>query len=606
MSIEKRKFRGRKNEFTEIDYLGGGQTAAVYRVRRERDSTEWALKLLTEPILKTRFFAEVETLHSLRLHTDYNNGKERHNLVPEVVDMQEDGPDQFFVMTLARGTRLDELMRDRERFAEPKALSILAQTAHAFRALHEVLRRDYHDFQPRNIYWEEENDKVLVIDWNLLSTESDLDVANDVLTLGTLLYRLLVGLPLPAAGVTAAKGWGELTVGAQAILRRATHQIPYLRYKNMSEFGDDIAKQLQLWTKDVGDLLNSGIDAFDRSKAVDPTPTRETIRKRQHDMDGARNYFRILEQRERELTSSHRPRFQKTNADVKGTRETSALLRTGRELLFANDSGEARKTFGDIISATNDAAEQLQAIRWSFACVVDAPSRSAMVEACDLVDAGQLQNAREKLEGAQNLREHKAITILLDHVRAQLVWETASGLLATAQQANDPESYKRAAETLLELQILLEKLSSKDQQELYAMLWGDISKAKDDANAAAKRLNLARASVDGIRQMYARLAPNAAVTELQKHLRDSSRVIPQSTLATLGLDLARGWLAAVAAGEIPSATVATPVASTAGGLAKTAPLLAEQDQPSVAQSDASYQPVAGSGTANRSWDLAYG
>ncbi len=250
------------------DLLGGGQTAAVYRASAGNGPV-YALKWLTDAVYEQRFFQEVDWLNELAYAPEaYGLRRNGQLLTPRVYDEQRQGERRFFVMDLAPGQPLDEVLRRRGRLPEPVALAIAAQLARVFTALHETLRRSYLDFQPRNVFWQEQSGQIMVIDWNLLSPKDRMDVAADLRSIGALLYRMLLGA-LPPTGGTDGRGrvavherWQEVSLGARVLLQDLLEPRPGQRIEDARTARDRLDALCQRWEKPGDDLVREAAALF--------------------------------------------------------------------------------------------------------------------------------------------------------------------------------------------------------------------------------------------------------------------------------------------------------------------------------------------------------
>lgn len=260
------------------DFLGGGQTAAVYRVYAGNGQT-FALKWLIDAAYEQRFFQEVDWLtelaHAPKEYAPTHNGQ---LLTPRVYDEQRQGERRFFVMDLAPGQPLDEVLRRRGRLLEPAALVIATQLARVFTALHETLRRSYLDFQPRNVFWQEESGQIMVIDWNLLSPKDRMNVAGDLRSIGVLLYRMLLGaLPPSGARVQVAvhKGWQGISLGARVLLQDLLEPRPGQRIGDARTVRDRLDELSQRWEKPGDDLVREAAAMFKQVRNGDAAVTAQ-------------------------------------------------------------------------------------------------------------------------------------------------------------------------------------------------------------------------------------------------------------------------------------------------------------------------------------------
>jgi len=132
---------------------------------------KYALKILfkkEKPDVKRDFKKEVETLIILTSfeieHGLLINGE---LLTPklEAYDLEAEYP--YFIMTLAEGITLSQLVQKGNVNLET-LLTIFSQYSRVLVALHEGVRKNNSDLQPRNIFWNEYEGRIIVIDWDLL------------------------------------------------------------------------------------------------------------------------------------------------------------------------------------------------------------------------------------------------------------------------------------------------------------------------------------------------------------------------------------------------------------------------------------------------------
>lgn len=535
-----RVFRTPKGAYREVKYLGGGQTAEVYRVRRETGGDDYALKLLTAPELAQRFFQEVDTLSALYSAPQrallQENGR---SLVPEVIDYQQSGEPRFFVMSLAVGTPLDEVLRDEGSLPEPEALRIMAQVARVFRVLHEDLARSYLDFQPRNVFWQRENGRIMVIDWNLLSDPGKADVAGDVLALGNLLYRMTVGVERPPHALTVAPGWERVTLGTQEILRRSTHRNAVRRYPTMKAFQTEIEAQLALWDAHPDNLIEKAGNAVAKAQQAQTGGER-----------GADQGLWLAVKRITDIVSQKSGLSQPVGADMlnrcKGLltthlRSTRGSLATAVILFGAKDAEKAVEQFQVAFDETDDLREKLTAARWRL--VAEAASagkltdqhREVVLEAREQLEAARYLEAERLLSDTVVAASGRPIALLRDEARAWQRRARAEELQALATD-QDEDSYRRAADAYREVVNLIEPLP---QKEPLLEEWGDLAGAADKLTRRAELLAGRSGVIDEVRRSLREDAPEKSLVEMHRRLGENPG---DPILLEMCLNQAREWL----------------------------------------------------------------
>jgi len=475
-------FRSATHAYTDMGILGGGQTATVHRVRQETTGQEFALKLLKSGEYHTRFFREVETLRLLERYGEDLKNPDGRPLVPKIEEYKDTGDDQFIVMTLAFGKPLDEIQRERGRLPEKAALGIVSKTAQLFHILHTQLHRSYLDFQPRNIYWEEESDALLILDWNLLSPLNQADVQGDVEALGALLYRLLVGVQPPAYGLSSVPEWDEVTPATQAILRKATHANPTQQYSSAQELGDACVAQLHLWREPTGDTvsrivtleeqISTGLASLKKEEERPSTDLLTFV------LD-ARNQVAILEKRETELDGQRKGIYENIKNALKPFFESyGTILNQGISFLALPYREAAGERFRKAILETSDPQEKLTASRWLLVSeIVEEPARTAALQACQALAAGNPDKALDLLTERVVEEGKESVQVLRGELQAIRFWKEAQDWQESATRIADPQRLQKALDKLQEIQTTLDRLASMrpEHAALLVQHWGDLA-----------------------------------------------------------------------------------------------------------------------------------
>lgn len=185
-------------EYKGLHRIGGGKYSTVY-TGYDKENNLVALKVAGDLDKDERLEAEEQRQfdeESLTLRF-LENAQEKLDLVVdgEILTPQLLGAGEttngraFFAMALAEGAPLDEVLRAYSLKIDD-ALHIGAQFARVLEALH-AIEKTYHDFQPKNIFWDPHKQRISVVDFNLLKEKNDQTVSTDIQSAGRLLYRMI-------------------------------------------------------------------------------------------------------------------------------------------------------------------------------------------------------------------------------------------------------------------------------------------------------------------------------------------------------------------------------------------------------------------------------
>lgn len=390
--------QGRYGSYRLDEYLGGGQTSWVYGAAvlessvADRIGRRAAVKLMLPGLdqkTQERFRREEQTLIDLR-HQLEAMGLNRLEddtlleLTPTVWDTVTDDPVQAIIMSRAAGVSVDQLMRNQSSaLSEPTSLQLMRQVAAIFVALHEGLQRAYLDFQPRNIFWDAEIERVMVIDWNLLSSGSNADYAADVRQLARLTYRLLTGVTPQnetRLGLADAQRWPTLSVGIRELLLDVLNPIRSSNASTSRTLWTELDAHYRRWKQSGDDLL---MEAAEAVADIPEDGTNIAINRCQ--------YYRgwmLFDMALRCGVSSYMDVVRQSLADrLAVAEEDLSNLNRGRIFLAAGDLGAARKEFMAGIEGATDLAGQLQAWRWLHCLDVAAADLECYRAAADTITA---------------------------------------------------------------------------------------------------------------------------------------------------------------------------------------------------------------------------
>ncbi|MFZ4849970.1 MAG: hypothetical protein ACOYL7_12645 [Caldilinea sp.] len=389
-----------------MEFLGGGQTAAVYRARvLESKSLEWngqevAVKLMVAGLDRSaqiRFQEEIEVLRTLRNYLRdpkfslVDDAVFGSWLIPDIIDHSEKPP-VFIAMSIASGEPLDQILRDGwQELTEPEVLTIVYQLLTVFAALHEGLKRSYFDFQPHNVYWHPARQTITVIDWNLLSLAGQADEQADLTIAATLLHRLATGA-MPFANTTASlarpQRWRELSLAMQSLLVELARP-GGVHSASARTMRTRVAVTRQFWAQTGDQLLIGATQAAAAVEAMEkPSSKWEKI---QHlalllDLAERRTYSPAYAV----LAYGLRNKLQHYSAAY-------SWIGRGRSFLELGELATAAELFVEAIRNTPTAAGQVTAWRWrvlATAAQQDFPGYQAVAKECD-----RLLTALNDIEG---------------------------------------------------------------------------------------------------------------------------------------------------------------------------------------------------------------
>ena len=511
--------------FRLVGYLGSGRTGEVWAGTPVDDpGRTLAVKIRAAglgELLTRQFFSEVETLGELaRVQANLELRLGDSCLTPTVLAESRQEPWPFFVHTLATGRPLDELLREGVALAEADVLTIGEQLCRVLQALHEGLARSYLDFQPRNVFWDGESRRIMVIDWNLLSPQGQADVAADLEAAARLVYRLAVGEPAQVGQLDRADGWRSLTSGARALLAQALHANPALRYQSAAEMRRAAAQLLGWWGQTSDELLWQVAGYLDQLPQLPEREDQEQLyRTAQHVLDIAGRKGIEDRQLEDKLGDAIRA----------GLAHTGPLSQT-RALFEAGDYQSASRSLAELGPEPATLPEQLEIERWRVAVenALEYQGRlSAEVQQQILDCLGALNEwSRREWEGVRPPTFEEASRWVdapasLELARAglpTLVMEAygwAEWLRARERRGDDAAAWD---ERLQAYSKALQHAQALPYLDRLATLWGDIRKAAAGAEEQLRQLKARQSLLDNVSASF-RLhhgQPQLALEELRR------------------------------------------------------------------------------------------
>lgn len=253
--------------YEQIEFIGQGAVAEVYRVRKGTVGAEFALK-----VLKTVFHHELPVIARFWAEgriTGLLGNEGRHHIV-HVSDMRRSADDRFFIeMAYLPGRTLDQVLAEQGRLSPERAVNVLRQIAVALRHAH-AHRIIHRDLKPQNMMLSAD-DHLTLIDFGiakrqdantLLSRDGFTGTAtyaapeqfdsetygpvterSDMYSLGILAFEMLTGqVPYTGSEMNVAFGHCHKPLPAfpddlsQPIcdwITRCTHKQPTERFENM-------------------------------------------------------------------------------------------------------------------------------------------------------------------------------------------------------------------------------------------------------------------------------------------------------------------------------------------------------------------------------------
>ncbi len=528
------------------DYLGGGQTADVYRVAS--NGQRYALKLLTDRAYEQRFFQEVDWLIDfMTAPSTYGLEMNGRRLVPKVYDQQRSGEQRFFVMDLAPGQPLDQLLRGQPGYlSERDALTLAEQLCRVFTCLHQELRRSYLDFQPRNVFWDAELRQIMVIDWNLLSEKGKADVAADQYVLGRLLYRLAVGVDLPRRGLGEASRWGEVSLGTQLILQCALHRNPARRYATAEELRQAILRQLEHWSTSADALVQQASKSNNAFKSAgEGAEKRQQLEEAAVSLDMATRVDQGLSPKIAEMVYP----MVKQQVDAaydrsKPLEEGKHQITLGKRFASAIDYEKAVEQFRVAFEEAPDFALRLEAARWFLLAQAGAQGAESFskhqdtyLKALALMEEQEYAQVVDLIDADVERAGGPGIVKLKNEAQAWLALDAAQRQGEQVQRANpiDPSLWQAVADQYSQVLALTADIEYKD---LLFEEWGDVAQQREPYARRAAALREGAEALSDLQGLLERSDPEGLVRFEDRLARRPGDVL----LLDMALKTAEGWI----------------------------------------------------------------
>lgn len=548
---EQMEFRSSRNIYyadPDKDRLGGGQTAQVYRVTA--DDRRYALKLLSDPAYEQRFFQEVDFLIDFFGASAYY-GLELNDrrLVPQVYDQQRKGERRFFVMDLAAGQPLDEILRAAPGYLdEVDALTLAEQLCRVFHCLHDELRRSYLDFQPKNVFWDGEARQIMVIDWNLLSDKGKADVPTDLYALGRLLYRMVVGIDVPRRGLGESPRWEEVSLGTRLILRKALHRNREQRFATADELRQAILPHLQRWSLSPDQLVQEAGKSNNAYKtAADNGEKRQRLEQAAVELDLAdRKPEALSEFLADRVYPSLKAEVETAYDHTKPLEEGKEQIRLGKGFASAIDYQKAADHFRRAMEEAPDFSLQLEAARWYLLAQAGSQGSESFskhqetyLKALSLMQSQDYAQVVDLITPDVERAGGPGIVKLKHEAQAWLTLEEArrEGERVQRENAIDVERWQAVSDLYSQVLVLTGDLEYRD---LLLEEWGDVAGERAPFEKRAVALRASAQALAGLQALLEE-APAEAIEAIDRHLSNDPG---NPVLLSMCAGAAQDWLGA--------------------------------------------------------------
>ncbi len=405
-----------------------------------------------------QYWGELDTLEAMRAFERSNSlRKEGHSLLPDKFDRNEASANDginFFTMTYAQGEKLDELLREKGYLAEFDALTIIEQFCRVLMCLHEGTGQTCLDFQPGNIFWNESEGRIIVIDWNLLDKGME---GRDLRATVGLLYRMTMGVGVPAGNsmrelAQPVERWEQLSFGLRDLMIRGLHRSAERPFVTARDLRDEVLKLLALWQTAPVELMNLAEQkASNFSKLTGTEVLTDSQRK---SLQEAAALFSIARNRV-DTPLEVKDKFEQLERDLRPVLEGRFDLETGRRFFTALYIEEAIRSFERASKTTwrTDVAQQAE--RWKIAVsaaqsIISAnqkPDREAIGAALDNMASGTKANfetAATSLSKLGEIRGGNGFVALASEARCQIARLDAE-FEASRKSYQDAQNHYEAA-----------------------------------------------------------------------------------------------------------------------------------------------------------------
>lgn len=515
--------QGRRASYRLVRRLGGGRYSEVWQAdvegelwlevagREHQPVQQIALKAMNRgliPAEQRHFESEIGVLRQLQSYEGQHDLLvDGHSLVPTVFEARNEAEaaphPAFFAGTLATGRPLDELMREQGAFPEPGALTIVAQFCRVLEALHRGVGRGYLDFQPKNVFWDEQTGRILVIDWNLLSRRGETGFKDDLTAAAKMLYRLLMGVEPPGAGsprllAQPLEQWKRLSLGAQDILTRAFHPNAGQRFPDASEFRRKQEELIGLWELPPGSLVATVKDY------LPPDVGRRALSANSKDRLSRAATMISVAERQEPIQPEVASRIADLRSQVEAWMVGRGHLENGRRLFDAKDYSAALEDFRAATKEAWDTETALEAVRWEQ--VVTAMEGTK--EQLGALDPGAARHGVTVLGEGQ----YEAVISLLRPLSEQpgaetlrhLASEASIGLaLREVERLEAQQKYREAAEKCQQATTLQAGLP-RSYAELSRERWGQLTERAKSLYIRAEQFERVQSLVSQVEDAFAR------------------------------------------------------------------------------------------------------
>ena len=317
--------QGAQQIYTVSRALGSGAMSEVYLAST---TIEWREVQVVLRVLRPHvpqmiidgFFLESEILDAFKIAEEKFDGV---RAIPERYETMRAGEVKFLAQEFVRGQSLKDLLDNPPYYLdECVALTIAAQVARVLHLLHSELKRSYTDFQLRNIYWDQNDLHVWVVDWSHVSDiftneeQSDRLKQANLRQLGVYLYKMLTGKAADPQGETerdlaqrAGERWQVLSVGVRRLILKVIQPSPRQYVFSAATLREEATWLTEQWAK-------SGLALATEIGGLLSTDTEESIGRAEVVLDLARRRGGVPERALQDIDSRIIARSGKRSADL--------------------------------------------------------------------------------------------------------------------------------------------------------------------------------------------------------------------------------------------------------------------------------------------------